>query len=47
MNTIATRLFLKLGHAFNLVMAELNAKEIRSSINIKPEMKRVLNRLYV
>ncbi|WP_192797235.1 hypothetical protein [Bacillus cereus] len=44
MNTIATRLLLKLCHASNLVMAELTVKEIGSIINnIRPEMKQELN----
>ncbi|MCU5111474.1 hypothetical protein OCD79_13765 [Bacillus wiedmannii] len=29
----------RLGHASNLVMAELKVKEIGSIINIRPEMK--------
>ncbi|MBJ7966853.1 protein-tyrosine phosphatase family protein [Bacillus cereus] len=45
--TVATGLLVELGHASNVDEAEQKAKEIRSSINIKPEMKQVLNRLYV
>ncbi|MDI6530601.1 MULTISPECIES: protein-tyrosine phosphatase family protein [Bacillus] len=45
--TVATGLLLELGHASSIEEAELKAKEIRSIINIKPEMKKVLKRLYV
>ena len=45
--TVATELLLELGHASNVEDAEQKAKEIRSIINIKPEMKEVLKRLYV
>ncbi|MDF2086616.1 protein-tyrosine phosphatase family protein [Bacillus pseudomycoides] len=45
--TVATGLLLELGHASNVEDAEQKAKEIRSIINIKPEMKEVLKRLYV
>ncbi|MGG0459718.1 protein-tyrosine phosphatase family protein [Bacillus mycoides] len=44
--TVATGLLLELGHASTIEEAEQKAKEIRSSINIKPEMKQVLKRLY-
>ncbi|MGE6540917.1 protein-tyrosine phosphatase family protein [Bacillus luti] len=44
--TVATGLLVELGHASNVEEAEQKAKEIRSSINIKPEMKQVLKRLY-
>ncbi len=43
----ATGLLLELGHASSVEEAEQKAKEIRSIINIKPEMKQVLERLYV
>ncbi|WP_241139187.1 protein-tyrosine phosphatase family protein [Bacillus mycoides] len=45
--TVATGLLLELGHASSVDEAEQKAKEIRSIINIKPEMKQVLKRLYV
>ncbi|EEL43667.1 protein phosphatase [Bacillus thuringiensis] len=45
--TVATGLLVELGHASNVEEAEQKAKEIRSIINIKPEMKQVLKRLYV
>ncbi|MGI8282386.1 protein-tyrosine phosphatase family protein [Bacillus mycoides] len=45
--TVETGLLVDLGHASNVKEAEQKAKEIRSSINIKPEMKQVLKRLYV
>ena len=45
--TVATGLLVELGYASNVEEAEKKAKEIRSIINIKPEMKQVLKRLYV
>ncbi|MDZ5479662.1 protein-tyrosine phosphatase family protein [Bacillus thuringiensis] len=45
--TVATGLLVELGYASNVEEAEQKAKEIRSIINIKPEMKQVLKRLYV
>lgn len=44
--TVATGLLLELGHVSTVEEAEQKAKEIRSCINIKPEMKQVLKRLY-
>ncbi|MGG1690820.1 protein-tyrosine phosphatase family protein [Heyndrickxia ginsengihumi] len=44
--TIASGLLLELGHASTVAEAEQKAKEVRSIIEIKPEMKQVLKRLY-
>ncbi|MFB9759315.1 protein-tyrosine phosphatase family protein [Ectobacillus funiculus] len=44
--TVATGLLLELGHASNVEDAEKQAKEVRSVIDVKPELKNVLNRLY-
>lgn len=44
--TVATGLLLELGHASNIEEAEKQAKEVRSVIDVKPELKNVLKRLY-
>ncbi|GGE81318.1 protein-tyrosine phosphatase family protein [Priestia taiwanensis] len=45
--TVATGILLELGQASTVEEAEQKAKEVRSIININPEMKEVLKRLYV
>ncbi|MDR0167033.1 protein-tyrosine phosphatase family protein [Bacillus paranthracis] len=44
--TVATGLLIELGVADNIKEAEQKAKEIRSIINIKPELREVLGNLY-
>ncbi|MDA1818262.1 tyrosine-protein phosphatase [Bacillus cereus] len=44
--TVATGLLLALGLASSVEEAEQEVKEVRSVINIKPEMKQVLKSLY-
>ncbi|MGX5454450.1 protein-tyrosine phosphatase family protein [Bacillus cereus] len=44
--TVATGLLIELGIADNIEEAEQKAKEIRSIINIKPELREVLGNLY-
>ncbi|MCZ2257908.1 protein-tyrosine phosphatase family protein [Sporosarcina sp. G11-34] len=44
--TIATATLLELGHAHSIDEAELRAKEIRSNINVKPQFKEALKRIY-
>ncbi|HDR4712587.1 dual specificity protein phosphatase family protein [Bacillus anthracis] len=44
--TVATGLLIELGVADNIKEAEQKVKEIRSIINIKPELREVLGNLY-
>ncbi|MCU5674575.1 tyrosine-protein phosphatase [Bacillus cereus] len=44
--TVATGLLVELGIAENIEEAEQKAKEVRSIINIKPELREVLGKLY-
>ncbi|MDG4658235.1 dual specificity protein phosphatase family protein [Ectobacillus antri] len=44
--TVATGLLVEMGQASSVEEAEQQAKEVRSVISIKPEMKNVLHRLY-
>lgn len=44
--TVATGLFLELGHASSVEDAEQQVKAVRSIIVIKPELKQVLKNLY-
>ncbi|MCU5718687.1 tyrosine-protein phosphatase [Bacillus cereus] len=44
--TVATGLLVELGIAENIEEAEQKAKEVRSIINIKPELREVLGNLY-
>ncbi|MDO6633360.1 protein-tyrosine phosphatase family protein [Bacillus thuringiensis] len=44
--TVATGLLVELGIAENIEEAERKAKEVRSIINIKPELREVLGNLY-
>ncbi|HHX7188891.1 MULTISPECIES: protein-tyrosine phosphatase family protein [Bacillus cereus group] len=44
--TVATGLFLELGHASSVENAEQQVKAVRSIIAIKPELKQVLRNLY-